>query len=180
MSVTARSGWPTSTVAGVALSDVTEVISMPSEHMPAGGGDRQRFPHLKDDIGEDPARFLDRPIFDGGSGTSSPGLFIRARIRGIDRIAVVRAWLAVERRLDRGPRDRIIELLEEREQRLEEIGERPDRLQERDGRELPDTQWYLVDEDGERTPWAEVDRRAAGESLAATDRAVATDGGESA
>jgi hypothetical protein len=56
---------------------------MISVHSP----DRDRFPSIREDHGEDPARFLDRP------------LFIRARIRGIDTIALVRAWMAVERRL---------------------------------------------------------------------------------
>lgn len=151
---------------------------MPSEHSPGESSDRERFPGLKDDIGEDPARFLDRPLFNGAEGMTSPGWFIAQRIGGIDKIAVCRAWKAVERRLERGPRDRVIKLLEEREQRLEEIGERPDRLQERDGRDLPEKQWFQVDEDGERTPWNEVDRHAAGESLTSRSRAVATDGGE--
>jgi hypothetical protein len=90
--------------------------------------DRERFPGLRDDLGEDPARFLDRPLFDGDEHTASPGAIMRARIRGIDYLATLRAWKAVERNLDRGPRDRVIEMLEDREQWLLEHGDRDERL----------------------------------------------------
>jgi len=130
---------------------------VPTEHSPAQRTDREQFPHLKDDIGEDPARFLDRPLFDASDGQTSSAWFIAQRIGGIDRIEVCRAWKAIERRLERGPRDRIIELLNEREQRLEEIGERSDRLEPID-RESTPKEWYRIDQDGERTPWEDVDR----------------------
>lgn len=80
-------------------------------------------------IGEHPARYLDRKLMTGAeSGDAEPGEFVRARIRGIDRLDVIGAWIGVERRLDRGPRPVVIRLLQERAQELEEIGERPDRL----------------------------------------------------
>lgn len=140
--------------------------------MPADTSDRAR-PYdveaMRETIGEDPGRFLDRPLVDGAQHTSSPAMFIRARIRGIDRIDVVRAWIAVERRLDRGPREHIIELLEAREVRLEAIGERPARLAAtRSDRDVPETQWS---HNGE--PWD------AGDRCVASVPAVATDGGES-
>jgi len=60
---------------------------------------------------------------------------VRTRIESIDRIEVIRAWKAVERRLGRGedggPRSGIVQALDEREGVLEEIGERPDRLEVR-------------------------------------------------
>ena len=122
---------------------------------PAPSHDRKRFPSLREDIGEDPARWLDRDLVTPecrkvqvsrdrsrspadvrlvpDRAVSSGEAFVRARIRGIDRIAVCRAWRAVERALGRGPdggpRERIIALLEQRERELEDIGERPDRLE---------------------------------------------------
>ena len=69
----------------------------------------------------------------------------------------------------------IITRLERREEQLQQIGERPARLTEREGRDVPDKQWYLVDEDGSRVPWSEVDRSI---GLPGSGRAVATDGGD--
>lgn len=145
---------------------------MPSEHQGAVTDDRrERFPGLREDLGEDPARFLDRPLFGSNPQTSGEGVFIRARIRGIDEIAVVRAWTAIERRLERGPREKVLDLLDEREAELAEIGERPDRCESAD-RDRPSKEWYFVD-DGERIPWPEHEqaRRSGTERLAA-------DGGE--
>jgi hypothetical protein len=144
---------------------------------PVHDSDRERFPELKADIGEDPARFLDRPFFSNGAG-SSPLLLARARIRGIDSLATLRAWIAVERNLDRGPRDRIIDLLEERQATLEEIGERPDRLDfqdDRDGRDV-ETIYEFYDRDGNRL---DDDRSmASAPSRRESTRELATDGGE--
>lgn len=119
---------------------------MPTKGSPASSDKvpewRQR---LKADLGEDPGRFLDRRLTSrpacwtliddeeyGGrsmerqvdTDVSTSGQLVIARIRGIDHLDRVRVWIAVERRLDRGPRDPIIELLEEREAELEAEGER--------------------------------------------------------
>lgn len=127
----------------------TEVRPVPSEHSPGANSSRERFPRLKDDIGEDPARFLDRDLFEHGQvrleernhaewdqsrqrlvrnqDVSAPGEMIRDRIRGIDKLAVASAWLAIERRLDRTPeggRDVVVGLLEDRIDELEAKGER--------------------------------------------------------
>lgn len=94
--------------------------------------ERFAFPKLRERFSEDPARFLDREFRDGGRA------LIEARIRGIDFIPVVRAWKAVERNARVGPgepRRAVLELLDEREQTLEEIGERPENPGE-DTREL--------------------------------------------
>lgn len=152
-----------------------EVSPVPSEHQGAVTDDRrERFPSLRDDLGEDPARFLDRPLFGSNPQTSGEGVFIRARIRGIDEIAVLRAWRAIERRLERGPREKVLGLLDERESELDEIGERPERLvYDHDAREPPSKDWVYVD-DGERIPWDqwEQQRQIGVERLAA-------DGGDS-
>lgn len=89
--------------------------------------DREQFPQLKDDVGEDPARFLDHDLV-----SSEWSAIVEFRIRGIDRLPVLRAWLAIERRLDRGPRDYVIDLLEERERFLQEHGDRPRDLRDAD------------------------------------------------
>jgi len=150
---------------------------------------------MKADIGENPVRFLDREIpVDAESPTS---MFI-ARVRGIDRLEVVGAWLGAERRLaneqGRQPRDHVIQLLQRRREYLQENGERPeevphphrDELPERyqpHDRSLPDAdvEWVQRDMDGEvveRRPWSE---RATGVSkgrrFEAAQQAVATDGG---
>jgi len=149
---------------------------------------------LKRKLGENPARFLDHELVDRGSRHTDRTLqrLARARIRGIDKIGVVNAWIAVERKLDRGPRDRIIDLLEERKAYLEEYGERPDlataSLDERPSRyqphdrDLPEAEVTIVTRDGERVPIEERPTRASvGNSLNSEGSGrIATDGGESA
>jgi len=122
---------------------------VPSTHQSAASGDRERFPEVAEVIGEDPARWLDRDLFDHGvtrhrwiegdpypeyaprpdEDVSAPGQMIRDRIQGIDDLSVIARWLEVEHALGRGPRDRVVELLEARAAELKEIGERPERLQ---------------------------------------------------
>ncbi|WP_373190014.1 hypothetical protein [Halolamina sp.] len=122
---------------------------MPSEHSPGQSGDRQRFPDLAEDIGEDPARFLNRDLFEHGQvrleerdhsefnegnqrvvrdeAVSAPGEMIRDRIQGIDDLAVARAWRAIELRLERTPeggRGVVVGFLEDRIDKLEADGER--------------------------------------------------------
>lgn len=82
--------------------------------------DRERFPDVKDRIGEDPARFLDIALEDT-TGTLS------ARIRGIDFVDVLDEWVQVEAALDRGPRRKVMARLNQRKNWLQERGERPDR-----------------------------------------------------
>ncbi|QLG63182.1 hypothetical protein [Halorarum salinum] len=88
----------------------------------------ESFPGLREEIGEDPARFLDVPLL-GFRNASTPFGLARARIRGIDEIATANAWLAVERALGRGdddgPREQVVDLLEARIDDLEGEGERP-------------------------------------------------------
>lgn len=80
---------------------------------------------LQDKIGEDPARYLDADLL----MNSDRRELARARIRGIDRIEVVGAWKAAERKLadrdDRDPRSKVLEWLDERKAHLQEHGERP-------------------------------------------------------
>jgi len=122
---------------------------------PAAGPDREAFPSLRDHLGEDPARFLDRPLVEPShQGTSSPFLLAKARIRGIDDAEVIRAFRAVERRIERGPRDEVLDLLDEREDVLDEIGEREDRAHtERDPAETPRKEVFIVDENGNPEPY---------------------------
>ncbi len=128
------------------------MIAVPTEDSRGSARGREQFPDLVVDIGGDPARFLDRDLFDHGitrleerdapaydegnqrvvreNVVSAPAEMIRDRIHGIDKIAVGRAWKAVERALDRTPdggRDVIIGLLDDRLDELEAHG----------GRDLP-------------------------------------------
>lgn len=99
--------------------------------------DEQDSQRMRDRLGEDPAQFLDKPLETrsgwrhttaGYHSTSDPIDAIRSRIRGIDRLQVVAAYLTVEHRLDRGPRDQVVSLLEQRREHLEATG----------GRDLPE------------------------------------------
>lgn len=113
--------------------------------------------NLQAAIGEDPARYLDKDLVSGEGRELA-----LARIRGIARIEVVRAWRAAERRLaardDREPRGKILELLEERETYLQEHGERPRDLRtalEDDPEDVPDRYWPsrgAFDQDSETEP----------------------------
>jgi len=125
------------------------VIAVPTEDSPGARDNREHYERLRRELNEDPARFLDRGLFDHGQvrleeretsdwnesnqravrddDVSAPGEMMRDRIQGIDSIAVARAWRAVERGLDRTPeggRDIIIEFIETRIAELEEYGER--------------------------------------------------------
>lgn len=155
---------------------------MPSEGSPASTSTvpewRRR---LRDDLGEDPGRFLDRDLLSrpaayhrvaddhGGvrmearpdTACSTAAALVEARIQGIDRRDRLSAWKAVERRLDRGPRKPVIELLEQRERELEELGERPDRLDDQERRDPEPTEsvveWPERD-GGERSAMFSSDR----------------------
>lgn len=105
---------------------------MPADGQPANTSDsRPGFPKLKadPDVREDPAKFLARDLV---SDDDARRMF-EGRVAGIDKLAVVNAWLAVERRLGRGrggPRDAVIDRLEQRRAFLQEHGERPDDLRD--------------------------------------------------
>ena len=153
---------------------------MPSEYQPVSQDDHthDRSEELREQFGEDPARFLDRPLFGSDSQfNTEPGWFIQKRIEGIDSLAVIGVWLAVENSLDHGPRRKVRQMLHQRAQKLQEIGERPDRC-EPGNREPRESEWHIV-RDGERKPWDEVDRSVAGVGSGSHELAVATDGGES-
>jgi hypothetical protein len=155
------------------------VIAVPSEAQAGDTGvDRETFPDVQEQIGEDPARYLDRPIYAPGE-QSSPLLTAKCRIRGIDRLAVIGAWQAVERALDRGPRQSILELLAQRRESLVEHGEREDHLEERrDIDEERSVDWYAID-DGERVPLAEYQQSASAKLASRGSGArAATDGGD--
>ncbi len=104
---------------------------MPSDRQPDGRGsdddERESYDEIAEDClqGHDPGRWLDQPALDGNTGTSSPLLQARAVIRGLPTIRECRAWRAVERQLDRGPRPQVLEWIDERIDELEKNGERP-------------------------------------------------------
>ena len=121
---------------------------MPSTAQGGDNSDRARYPDRADEIGEDPARWLDKDLTARSmqrqqadetpsrqamrlvedTDTTTAGKIVRDRISGIDSLIVIKHWLEVESDLDRGPRDGVITLLQERADELKQIGERPDRL----------------------------------------------------
>ncbi|WP_435067687.1 hypothetical protein [Haloplanus sp. C73] len=138
--------------------------------------DREEFPSVAEDIGEDPARFLDVDRLEDLE-------LARARIRGIDFIATLRAWKAVERNLastgvvSEHHRTKVMEWLDERESELEELGDRDERMADvdiearREATPSTSTPATWVDRDGGERKLNHVD----------SDRyRAATDGGEDA
>ena len=109
---------------------------MPSQNQPADTSDRLRCPNLVEDIGEDPARWLDWDLL----ADPERAEIVRTLIDGIDSMQRLRAWRGVEQKLanddENGdarnpleePRGPIMQRLDQREQWLELNGERPDRL----------------------------------------------------
>jgi len=156
---------------------------MPSQNQSADRSERERFPEVAEEIGEDPARWLDHDMLkqtlvrqevdpnsefgqmrlvEDNDKNSTFGKMFRARVRGIDKLFVIRKWLEVEHELDRGPRHKqVIEPLKERAQDLKENGERSHYLplKHRD-----------YDRDLAPVDGPELDQRTAGEK-------IATDGG---
>jgi hypothetical protein len=140
------------------------------------------FPNIEENIGENPAQFLDRPLIGSGPGVSSPFLVAKARIDGIDRLEFVNAWIAVERNpRTRGPRDKVLSLLKERKRYLEENGERPHDI-DPDDETIPERYQGRRDVDPEDIPSEIVwpDREGGERSFLSvrSERRVATDGGE--
>jgi len=135
---------------------------------PASKTDREEFPKVQQHIGEDPARFLDRSLIAPSDIGGSPFLIAKARIDGIDRLSVVNAWIAVEKNLDRGPRDKVLSLLEDRKRYLEEHGERPDEFDVDHNVETVESVAVWPDRDGGERSFLSV----------RSEQPVATDGGE--
>lgn len=155
---------------------------MPSQNQSADTSSRARYPERQAEIGEDPARWLDHDLLARSAvrqqadpdsqydrmrlvedtEVSTFGLMLRARIRGIDKLSVIRHWLEVEHDLDRGPRETVVDLLQERADELKEIGVRPDRLPH-GPRRPPEMTFEPSLDDG-------LDQRSA-------DEMIATDGG---
>lgn len=136
--------------------------------MIAATAQRECFPELEAEINEDPAAFLDRELVERGPShtTKTAHQKVKARIRGIDRIDVVDAWIYVETSIERGPRQQVLAWLNQRKKYLEEVGERPDllatpvderpeRYHEHD-RDLPGKPVVIIDESGEEIPYDEA------------------------
>lgn len=92
----------------------------------AADGERQEFPGIAERIGHDPAKFLDRDLVERGPNHTwqTSKHLVLALIKGLPTIGKVNGWLKVEKQLDRGPREPIVELLETRLDYLIEHGER--------------------------------------------------------
>lgn len=136
-----------------------DATSMPNDR---AGPDWIRLDRLIEDLGEDPGRFLD------GSLDPIP------RIRGLETVAEVRAWIGAERRIanirNRRPREAVMAALQQRETFLEDYVPEP-----RDLDASPEKRVLYHTGDGEVVPYDEVDRSGALERIGT---AIATDGGE--
>ena len=147
---------------------------------------------MKDDIGENPAQFLDHRLVEYGVDHTLSRM-VRDRIPGINCIDVVTAWIALERKLDRGPRCPIISLLEERREFLQKPDERPNDWRSEWPQNLPKRYWptnrdispkecSVITNDGKRVPDDHRPTTATvGRSLDSmtTDVEITTEGGES-
>lgn len=143
-------------------------IAIPSQSQGGGEWQRRRFEGLKEDIGEDPARWLDWDLIRDDDRRN----IALTLIDSIDRIERIRAWKAVERALavehGREPRSRIIQRLDQREGWLELHGERPDRLREcTESRDLSPVETAFPDCDDVDVPedWATFNAERAFGSL---------------
>ena len=107
---------------------------MPSTHQSSDRRERLHCPKAREEIGEDPARWLDWDFLQDSTRKD----LVWSLIDGIDSLERVRIWKAVERKLasDRydssvdidEPRGPIMQRLDQREEWLRLHGERPDRL----------------------------------------------------
>lgn len=88
-----------------------------------GGNTRSHpsFPDIEDQLGYNPARFLDHEDSATISETSELAM-AQAMIRGIEDVATVRTWVTVETPLDRGPRQQVIAWLNQRQATLQDTG----------------------------------------------------------
>jgi hypothetical protein len=163
---------------------------VPTEHSPASSSDRPAWrDRLAERLGEDPGRWLDRDLVGGDPGGDMDSReWLRVRVDGLADQATVRAWIAAERRLGRGPdggpREAVLELLAERERELVEIGDRDERVDwdavpDRDERvDERDAQWYrdLADSLGPGESLAVGPWGSPAEQLARKHARGATDG----
>jgi hypothetical protein len=138
--------------------------------------DRERFPEIAEEIGEDPARWLDRDLLESTPGDQSEKWFLRKRIDGIASLEVARKWAEVERELERGPRDPVLDMIKERvayfnrHGTLEELLEETDIEARRESTPSTSSETVWTDRpDGERNVNRPDPNRY---------RATATDGGD--
>ncbi|WP_254271084.1 hypothetical protein [Haloarcula marina] len=109
---------------------------MPSATQAGDRRERMRCPKLLEQVGEDPARWLDADLM-GNAGRKQ---LVFSLINGIDSLERITVWRAVEKRLANEryadearnpldqPRAAIMQRLDQREETLRLQGERPDRL----------------------------------------------------
>ncbi|WP_324662424.1 hypothetical protein [Haloarcula sediminis] len=152
---------------------------MPSQNQPADTSRRIRCPSLVEDIGEDPARWLDWDLL----ADSARAAMVRTLIDGIDTIERLRAWRGVERKLANDdqngdarnpleePRGPIMQRLDQREEWLKLNGERPDRLPEEIDKSCDccDVEGFLTAAELRERDAADMRRRSEGYSPSGVD-----------
>lgn len=135
---------------------------------PADDVSIESFPEVEAMHNEDPARFLD---VDDVLDDHSKRRLTLARIDGIDEIALLNAWEAVERRLT-GGRSWVLDAIDARRDDLAQLGDRDERDLEPIDRDVTAKVVEFVDEDGEPR------KRRASLSGSLLDRLDAESGGE--
>jgi hypothetical protein len=137
---------------------------------------RERFPEIAEEIGEDPARWLDRDLLESTPGDQPEKWRLQKRIDGIASLQVARAWAKVERELERGPRDPVLDMIQERVAYLNRHGTLDELLEETD----VDARREATPSTSSETVW--TDRPDGDRKVNRADpnryRATATDGGE--
>jgi hypothetical protein len=138
--------------------------------------DRERFPEIAEEIGEDPARWLDRDLLESTPGDETETWRLQRRVDGIHSLEVARRWAEVERELERGPREVVMDMIRERvaalnrHTTLEELLEETDVDARREATPSTSSEVVWTDRtDGVRTVNKPDPNRY---------RATATDGGE--
>jgi len=143
-----------------------------------------RCPNLRDQIGEDPARWLDWDLLVDQARAE----IVRTLIDGIDSMERLRAWRAVERKLANDdhndgarnpleePRGPIMQRLDQREQWLELNGERPDRLEHgpRESCDCCEGESFVTAADLRERDAEEMRRRSGGYSPSGVDTSETT------
>jgi len=111
--------------------------------------DHEEFPRAVEHINEDPGRYLDVDRLGDLK-------LAKARIQGIDYIAVLRCWRAAETQLlkvrnavSEQHYRQVMEWLDEREAELEELGERDERIEVGSRSPSPPAEWSWPDREGE-------------------------------
>lgn len=149
-----------------------------------GGNTRSypSFPDIEDQLGYNPARFLDVSADAQDSiGETSELVMAESVIQGIEDVETIQAWFTVEAQLDRGPRRKVIDWLDQRKSALQGPETQADGTEQEHESSSDDTTQVIPEEtpSDEDATVGEEENTTGGTATAATNApaSVATDGG---